>query len=186
MRCAKALRASWEWRVPSGELKFVIRNSQFIISFRASPTKSQRIVPSRWTVWMGRPLSIADCPSNWGCFQTPSKAVELWVEKQCFCSSKALQLMVKSTAFAEAIQALFVMHLNQTENQFDSNWSCVWIKCIIVFESNWSRIWIKLKGPSGLYWRKVAVGLFSNPSALPIYLLRFVIMGPSFWYRRSY
>ena len=28
-----------------------------------------------------------------------SKAVELGVEKQCFCSSKALRLMVKSTAF---------------------------------------------------------------------------------------
>ena len=37
MRCSGALRASSEWRVK-------IRNSQFIISFKASPTKSQRIL----------------------------------------------------------------------------------------------------------------------------------------------
>ena len=54
--------------------------------------------------------------------------MELGVEKHCFCSSKALQLMVKSSAFAEAIPLLFVMRLNQIDR------------------------------PSGLDWRKVAVG----------------------------
>ena len=54
--------------------------------------------------------------------QAPSKAVELGVEKHCFCSSKALRLMVKSSAFEEAKQVLFVMHLNQIESTSGLDW----------------------------------------------------------------
>ncbi|MBR5587400.1 MAG: hypothetical protein IKW23_00900 [Kiritimatiellae bacterium] len=50
-----------------------------------------------------------------------SKAVELGVEKHCYCSSKELQLMVKRSAFAGTIPLRFLMHLNQTEIQYESN-----------------------------------------------------------------
>ena len=58
------------------------------------------------------------CLLNRASIQGPSKAVELEVEKHCFCSSKALQLMVKSSAFAEAIALLLIRQKTTLKTPF--------------------------------------------------------------------